>query len=345
MTDLSKGILLVTGGAGFIGSALIAELNRRGLTNIVIADFLGHDEKWKNLVPLRFSDYLEATVLRERLTSRPQWLGEVAAIFHLGACSSTTETDAAYLISNNYEYTKCLAHAALEGGSRFVYASSAATYGSDANHRNESEPLERLRPLNMYGYSKHLFDCYAATAGILPLITGLKYFNIFGPNENHKGEMRSLVSKAFDQIQMTGRISLFKSYRPEFSDGEQCRDFMYVKDAVSATLFLAEYANGGGLFNIGSGFARTWVALAKAIFCALGKEPMIEFIEMPEQIRAKYQYFTSADIRKLRHAGFSSPISSLEDAVHDYVSRYLIPQRHLGDEVFADALMPVLPAH
>ncbi len=332
MTDLSRGRILVTGGAGFIGSALIWELNRRGFNNILVADFLGNDEKWKNLVPLQFADYIEAGDLLKRLEVSPQLFGDVKVVFHLGASSSTTETDAAYLIHNNFEYTKALARFALEGDRRFVYASSAATYGGLEASLPESVPLASLRPLNIYGYSKHLFDCYAERTGILPQITGLKYFNIFGPNENHKGEMRSVVNKAFHQIRETGRVSLFKSYRPEFHHGEQRRDFLYVKDAVAATVFLAEKVDGGGLFNIGSGEANTWLSLVKPIFAAVSRTPEIEFIEMPLHLQHRYQYFTRAEITKLRSAGFTQPMTPLADAVRDYVAYYLMLDHYLGDE-------------
>jgi ADP-L-glycero-D-manno-heptose 6-epimerase len=328
MTNLFSGRILVTGGAGFIGSALIWELNRRGITNILVSDILGRDEKWKNLVALKFADYIEADDLRKNITA----VKDITAIFHLGACSATTETDATYLIHNNFEFTKLLAHFALDQQARFVYASSAATYGALAEAVPETVPLHSLRPLNMYGYSKHLFDCYAERAGILALITGLKYFNIYGPNEHHKGDMRSVVHKAFHQIRDSGRITLFKSYRPEYLDGEQRRDFLYVKDAVNATLHLAEHANGGGLFNIGSGEPRTWIDLANALFKALSLPPKVEFIEMPETLRPKYQYFTCADIRKLRAAGYSTPFTPLDDAVADYVQQYLMTGAFLGDE-------------
>jgi ADP-L-glycero-D-manno-heptose 6-epimerase len=332
MTDLTKGRILVTGGAGFIGSALIWALNQRGITNILVCDFLGDEEKWRNLVPLRFADYVEADDLLMRFDIAPHLFQDLTAIFHLGACSSTTETNATYLIRNNFEYTKSLARFALRSNLRFVYASSAATYGSLETLVSESISLDSLRPLNMYGYSKHLFDCYAERNGILNQITGLKYFNIFGPNEQHKGDMRSVVHKAFQQILQTGQVGLFKSYRAEFRHGEQQRDFLYVKDAVAATIFLAENVNGGGLFNIGSGEANTWLTLVKSIYASLGQAPNIKFIEMPEELQEKYQYYTCADVSKLRASGFDKPITSLSDAVRDYVVNYLIPDRHLGDE-------------
>src|SRR5450432_3281290 len=221
--DLSKGRILVTGGARFIGSALIWALNRQGLDQILVADFLGDDEKWKNLTPLRFGDYVEADELADRVEDDCPTLANIKTVFHLGACSSTTEKNAAYLIDNNYNYTKILADWALRRGLRFVYASSAATYGDGSggmDDRDESK-LATLRPLNMYGYSKHLFDQYALRRKFLNRITGLKYFNVFGPNESHKGDMRSLVHKAFHQIKDTGKVQLFRSYRPDFADGCQ----------------------------------------------------------------------------------------------------------------------------
>ena len=322
----------MTGGAGFIGSALVWELNRRGCKNILIADFLGEDEKWKNLVPLQFVDYLEADDLLMRLDVSADLFDDVKTIFHLGAASATTETNATYLIHNNFEYTKALARFALQSDRRFVYASSAATYGGLEASLPESAPLHTLRPMNMYGYSKHLFDTYADRSGFLPQITGLKYFNIFGPNEDHKGDMRSVVHKAIYQILETAQVSLFKSYRAEFHHGEQRRDFLYVKDAVAATLFLAENVSGGGIFNIGSGEANTWLTLVTAIFNSLGQPPKIKFIDMPEELQDTYQYFTCADIAKLRRAGFEQRMTPLPDAVRDYVVNYLIPDRRLGDE-------------
>jgi len=329
--DLSRKKILVTGGAGFIGSALVWELNRRGLSNVVIADYLGTDEKWKNLVGLRFDDYLEADSLLERIRAGGDYLKSFHTIFHLGANSSTTETDARHLIQNNFEFTKLLAYATLQQNSRFIYASSAATYGDGANGMADEDEsvLPKLRPLNMYGYSKHMFDLYALRNNFLSEIVGLKYFNVYGPNENHKGEMRSLVMKAFEQVQKDGRIRLFRSHRPDFEDGKQKRDFLYVKDAVDMTLHLAETPKAGGLFNLGSGEANTWLRLARAIFTAAGVEENIEFIDMPANLREKYQYYTCADITKLRSTGYSRDLTSLEDAVEDYVKNYLIPGRHL----------------
>ncbi len=327
-----KARVLVTGAGGFIGSALVHELNRRGLTQIVVTDFLGEDEKWKNLLPLEFEDYVPADEFLEVINRDPEHYGKFAAVFHLGACSSTTVTDAAYILKNNYAYTQSLCKWALASGARFVYASSAATYGDgSAGMDDRSENLRVFRPLNLYGYSKQLFDLYAWREEILPDIVGIKYFNVFGPNEYHKGDMRSLVCKAYEQIMSTGLIRLFKSYKPEYPDGGQQRDFVYVKDAVDMTLHLAENEEAGGLFNIGSGVARTWVDLANSLFSALGQNPKIEFIDMPENIRGQYQYYTCAGISKLRDAGYGKPTTSLEDAVRDYAVNYLQTGKRLGE--------------
>jgi ADP-L-glycero-D-manno-heptose 6-epimerase len=325
--------ILVTGGAGFIGSALVWALNQRGHENILIADFLGTSTKWRNLAPLRFADYLEADDLLEAVERNDNRLHPVDAVFHLGACSSTTETDAAYLIRNNFEYTKTLAEWALRRNSRFVYASSAATYGALETGLTELRDLTTLRPLNQYGYSKHLFDLYAARRGYLDRLIGLKYFNVYGPNEQHKGDMRSMVLKAFEQILTSGSVGLFKSYRPEFGDGEQLRDFLYVKDAVDITLHLAEQRTSAGLFNVGSGQAHTWKQLATAVFEAMERPPSIDFIEMPDELRGRYQYSTLATIDRLRGTGYTREPTPLRDAVADYVRGYLLPDRRLGDEV------------
>jgi ADP-L-glycero-D-manno-heptose 6-epimerase len=331
--DALNGRILVTGGAGFIGSALVWALNSRGIEDIVVADVLRSDEKWRNLVPLKYSDYVEGPVLRARLGQSATAFGEFSAVFHLGACSSTTERDASYLIDNNTAFTRELAGWALASGVRFIYASSAATYGDGSQGMDDKDAaIERLRPLNMYGYSKHLFDLYARRLGWLDRIVGLKYFNVFGPNEEHKGDMRSVVSKAHLQIGETGKIGLFKSYDAKYADGGQMRDFLYVKDAVDMTLHFAEKGSAaGGLFNLGSGEAHTWLTLAEAIFAALGRPPRVEFIDMPATLRAKYQYYTKADIAKLRASGYDRPITPLAEAVADYVGNYLVPDKRLGD--------------
>jgi ADP-L-glycero-D-manno-heptose 6-epimerase len=332
-------MIIVTGGAGFIGSAVVWRLNQLGMDDILIVDHLGSGQKWKNLDPLRFRDYLEKDEFLGLIghDSRSILSGNgkngIDAVIHLGACSSTTEQDASYLVKNNFEYTKQLALFADQNGIRFIYASSAATYGDGANgFSDEVGKLNELRPLNMYGYSKQLFDVWAKGNGLLERIVGLKYFNVFGPNEYHKGEMRSLVLKAYEQILSTGKIRLLKSHRDDYADGEQKRDFLYVKDAVEMTLHFLDYRNVNGLFNIGGGEANTWNRLAAAIFNALGRPERIEYIDMPETIREKYQYYTCADITNLRRAGYGKPLTRLEDAVKDYVLGYLVPKKRLGEE-------------
>lgn len=325
--------ILITGGAGFIGSALAWELNRRGSENIVIADRLGTDEKWRNLVPLKFADYIDGLDLLQKIAANPDALGRFDVVLHLGACSATTEKDSDFLMRNNFDYTRQLCQWAIAQRARFIYASSAATYGDGSQGMDDTnDDLHRLRPLNMYGYSKHLFDLHAKRQGWLRRIVGLKYFNVFGPNEDHKADMRSVVHKAFGQITATGRLQLFKSHRPDYKDGEQMRDFLYVKDAVRMTLQLAQAPLAAGLYNLGSGKAQTWVDLANAIFAALEKEPVIDFIDMPLTFRDKYQYYTCADITRLRQSGYQEDLTPLTDSVRDYVVNYLQHDRRLGDE-------------
>lgn len=319
--------IIVTGGAGFIGSAIVWRLNQLGVDDILVVDRLDESEKWKNLVPLRFADYVDADDFIEDLGDFTQ----AASIIHLGACSSTTERDSDYLIRNNYQYTKDLAEFAVANDVRFIYASSAATYGDgSAGMADGFEDLNKLRPLNMYGYSKHLFDQYAARNGMLDKIVGLKYFNVFGPNEDHKGDMRSLVSKAFAEISETGSLALFRSHDPRYRDGEFGRDFVYVKDAIDMTLFFLDNKIGG-LFNIGSGTASTWNSLAYAIFAAMDRTANIEYIDMPVQLQGKYQYHTEADLSRIRQAGYEEPITPLAEAVTDYVQNYLKSGEHLAD--------------
>ena len=332
MAEIKNKRILVTGGAGFIGSALVWRLNQLGYENIVVCDRLGTDEKWRNLVALKFADYVDADELLERIDAGGGNGGDFSLVLHMGACSATTEKDAGYLMRNNFEFTRALCRWSLAHGARFVYASSAATYGDGGRGMDDAmEDLHELRPLNMYGYSKHLFDCWARREGVLSRIVGLKFFNVFGPNEDHKADMRSVVHKATAQIQATGKVQLFKSHHPDYTDGGQMRDFLYVKDCVEMTLHLAQRPLAGGLFNLGSGEARTWIELVTPIFHALGLPVNIEFVDMPEVLRGKYQYFTRADIRRLREAGYDKPVTPLADAVDDYVRHYLVPDRRLGD--------------
>jgi ADP-L-glycero-D-manno-heptose 6-epimerase len=247
-------MIVVTGGAGFIGSALIWKLNSRGIEDILIVDKLGTAEKWRNLVSLKYLDFQDKSEFIDKLESG-FYKDSITAILHMGACSSTTETDADYLMENNFHYSVRLARWWKNHQStRFIYASSAATYGDGrSGYSDDYSMLYKLRPLNMYGYSKHLFDCYAFREGWLKKITGLKFFNVFGPNEYHKGEMRSLINKAYSRVRDEGVMSLFKSYNPQYRDGEQKRDFIYIKDVVEMVLFFMDNPDTGGLFNIGTG--------------------------------------------------------------------------------------------
>lgn len=323
-------MIVVTGGAGFIGSAIVWRLNTLGNDKIIIVDELGTTDKWKNLVGLKFQefvhkdDFINAVV--EDTIDFP-----VEAIIHMGANSSTTEKDADHLFSNNYLYTKELAKYCLSKNIRFIYASSAATYGDGSLGFDDDESkLESLRPLNMYGYSKQLFDTWAKRNNVLDKIVGIKYFNVYGPNEYHKGDMRSVVHKAFEQIRDSGKVRLFKSLNPKYKDGEQMRDFVYVKDAVDMTLHFLEHKDKNGIYNVGSGKAITWIDLVTALFNAIEKPVNIEFIDLPEHLREKYQYFTEANLSKIKSAGYKYPISSLEEGINDYVKNYLLKNLYLG---------------
>ncbi|MFZ5564246.1 MAG: ADP-glyceromanno-heptose 6-epimerase [Thermodesulfobacteriota bacterium] len=315
-------MIIVTGGAGFIGSAVVWRLNRAGIDDILVVDNLATSEKWKNLVNRRFRDYLHKSELPELLLSGK--LDNVTAIVHMGACSSTTEKDADYLMRNNFRYSKTLAEYALARSIRFVNASSAATYGDgETGFSDDVEKLDRLRPLNMYGYSKHLFDLWAAGTGALNRLASLKFFNVFGPNEYHKGDMSSVIYKAFFQVRDTGRIRLFKSCREGYADGGQMRDFVYVKDCADIIGWLVEHPGVNGLFNVGTGRARTWNDLAASVFSAMGVTPCVEYIDMPPSLRDRYQYFTQADTGKLKSAGCPVAYTPLEEATTDYIVHYL----------------------
>ncbi|MCA9407639.1 MAG: ADP-glyceromanno-heptose 6-epimerase [Candidatus Omnitrophica bacterium] len=323
-------MIIVTGAAGFIGSCIVAQLNKRGEKNICVVDHLeGKDDlKRFNLEHIQYARYVDKTEFLNEIVCGS--LSEkISAIIHMGACSSTTLTDAQYFKENNLEYTRTLAQYALERGIRFIYASSAATYGDGSiGYKDDEATIRHCRPLNLYGQSKQDFDLWALDNGCLDKIVGIKFFNVFGPNEYHKGDMRSVVAKAYQRVVEEGKMSLFKSYHPKYSDGEQKRDFIYVKDAVDAVLFFYDQPHVNGIFNLGTGQARTWNDLAYSLFKAVGKKSCIEYIDMPESLRDKYQYFTQADMAKLRASGYSKKFLSLEESIADY-AKYLKDHRYL----------------
>lgn len=315
--------IVVTGAAGFIGSCLVRHLNDLGYANLILVDDLGRGDKWKNLVGKRFNELLP-------IHEFPFWMQDqeedIQAFVHLGACSSTVEDDADFLLENNYRYSVQLAEFALQHGIRFIYASSAATYGDGAQgFSDDHEQITRLRPLNMYGYSKHLFDLWLLRQQALDQVVGLKLFNVFGPNEWHKGRMSSQIVRMVEQAKQDGEIQLFSSTAPEkFGDGEQRRDFVYVKDVVSLIVAFLK-SDVAGLFNVGSGVATTWNELARSVCSALGMPPKLRYIHPPQELMGKYQYYTCADISKLRHCPeldyHSRP---LPVAVEEYVTQHLL---------------------
>lgn len=321
-----SGNYVVTGGAGFIGSAFVGHLNALGIDDIIVVDNPAAPAKARNLVRRRFRCHLHKNDFIDRVR-RGSFTEPVAAVIHMGACSSTTETNREYLRENNTRYTETLADWCLDRDVRFVYASSAATYGDgSAGYSDDERTLDRLRPMNAYGQSKQDFDLEAYRSGKLAQIAGIKFFNVYGPNEYHKGDMASVIFKAFNQIKGAGRVRLFKSYRPDYADGEQVRDFIYVKDCLDVIWWLVERKDVSGLFNLGTGKARTWIDLVSAVFRAMNIEPSIEFIEMPEAIRDRYQYHTEAEMGKLRRAGYGAPFSSLEDGITGYVRDHLMKE-------------------
>ena len=323
-------MIVVTGGAGFIGSAIVWKLNQLDKSNIIIVDELGKDEKWKNLVGLKYDDFVNKLDFIEQVLDDALPYN-VDAIIHMGANSSTTEKDADYLLNNNFHYTKELAKFCLEKNIRFIYASSAATYGDGAfGFEDDESKIETLRPLNMYGYSKQLFDLWAMRYKVLDKIVGIKYFNVYGPNEYHKGDMRSVVHKAFEQVRDTGKVRLFRSRNLKYKDGEQMRDFIYIKDAVDMTLYFLDKKDKNGIFNVGAGKARTWNDLVTSLFNAVGKPVNIEYIELPQHLAEKYQYFTEANLSKIKSAGYRQPIASLENGITDYVKHFLLKNSFLG---------------
>lgn len=315
-------MVIVTGGAGFIGSCLVRTLNNKGIDDILIVDALGTGLKWRNLVGKRYIDVVHKTDFLENLVDG-EYGAEIEAIFHLGACSATTERDADYLLENNYRYSCVLADYAEARNIRLIYASSAATYGAGEQGYDDSM-CAGLKPLNMYGYSKQMFDEWVIRNGLESKFVGVKFFNVFGPNEYHKGDMASVILKSFRSVVETGTIRLFKSYKPDYANGAQKRDFVYVKDVCETLYEMFRYGEIRGLYNLGTGAARSWNDLANAVFTAMGRTPQIEYIEMPEQLRKQYQYFTEADTRKLQTTRIYKPFSTLEDSIVDYVQEFLM---------------------
>ena len=320
-------MITITGGAGFIGSCIVSRLNALGRSDLIVVDHL-NDLKKKNLEGKKFLQYFDKKEFLELLKNN-RLNSKVTSIIHMGACSSTTLNDAKYFEENNFLYSCSVAQWALKNNARFIYASSAATYGDGSRgYSDEESAVGQFKPLNLYGASKQKFDEWVLEHQAFDKMVGLKFFNVFGPNEYHKSDMRSVIAKAYERVAKEGKISLFKSYNPQYKDGEQRRDFIYVKDAVDIVMYFFDHPTKNGLFNVGTGQARAWIDLAKALFSAVNKPANIEYIEMPEAIKPKYQYFTQAEMQKLRKAGYAKPFTSLEDALKDY-SRYLKDHRYL----------------
>lgn len=313
-------MIILTGGAGFIGSRILAALNAEGRRDVLVVDALGTGSKWRNLVGTSFIDIVSKEDFREQM-ALDEFEGAVDAVIHMGACSSTTEKDADYLYDNNYRYSTEVAQFALEQGARFIYASSAATYGDGS--RGYSDSAVDLKPLNMYGYSKHLFDCWIRDEHLDVHCVGLKFFNVFGPNEQHKGDMASMVFKAVQQIRESGEVRLFKSTDPSFADGGQMRDFIYVNDVCRIVLALLDRKNISGIFNLGSGTACTWNELMMMVFTAMTLQPQIVYVDAPTDVAEQYQNFTQADMSSFQRVLPDMRFSRLEDAVADYVQQLL----------------------
>ena len=313
--------IIVTGGAGFIGSCIVRSLNDRGIDDIIVVDNIASTEKWRNLCNKRYKEYIQKNRFWQRL---PEFADQVTHVIHMGACSSTTELDFDYLYQNNLEFTKSLWRFCAENRVPFLYASSAATYGGGEQGFDDTTDIGELLPLNGYGYSKQLFDLWAREQKTAPSQhVGFKFFNVYGPNEYFKGSMASVILHGYRQVKESGEIRLFKSYREGYEDGGQLRDFVYVKDVCSVILFMMDHPEVNGLFNLGTGEARPFRALGEAVFAALDMPANIRYIEMPENLRAKYQYYTQAKMEKLRSVGYSKPFYSLEEGAADYVRNYL----------------------
>jgi ADP-L-glycero-D-manno-heptose 6-epimerase len=321
-------MIVVTGGAGFIGSNLVAALAARGIADIAVIDRFRSGDKWRNLAKHEVAALVTPD---ETLSFLDKHAAEIDAVFHMGAISATTETDVDKIVANNVALTQELWRWCAWRGARFIYASSAATYGDGSHGFDDDgsiEGLAKLRPLNPYGWSKHLVDRriarMIAQADIAPpQWAGLKFFNVYGPNENHKGDMMSVVAKLHPKLKAGETARLFKSHREGFDDGGQLRDFIYVADVVDVMLWLYDKPEVSGLFNVGTGQARSFADLARAVFAALGQEPRIEYFDMPEHLRGKYQYYTQAETGRLRAAGYDRPFTTLEEGVRRYVQDFL----------------------
>lgn len=316
--------IIVTGGAGFIGSCIVRRLNDEGCEDIIIVDNIASTEKWKNIENKKYRTYYNKDEFLYKLVHSDD-IGSIESIIHMGACSSTTETNFDYLWKNNVEYTKSLWKYALEKQIPIIYASSAATYGDGSLGFDDKKEIDDLMPLNGYGYSKQIFDmwekCYSANKP--PQYVGLKFFNVYGPNEYFKGSMASMVFHGYRQIKESGKVKLFKSCHPKYADGDQLRDFVYVKDICSVIQWLLEHKEVSGLFNVGTGAPGTFHELASATFDAIGIHENIEYIDMPEKLKEKYQYYTCADIKKLRDAGYKKEFMDIKAGAFDYVTQYL----------------------
>ncbi len=320
-------MIVITGVAGFIGSVLLGRLNADGINDVIIVDDFSKAEKSKNIEEKKFIAKIHRTDFFQWFDRHYQ---EVDFVLHIGARTDTTEFDFTVFEVLNIAYSKQIWLRCAQHGIPLIYASSAATYGlGEYGYKDDHAIVEKLKPLNPYGISKNEFDKWALKQPTSPPFwAGLKFFNVYGPNEFHKGRMASVIFHAFNQINLTGKVQLFRSHKPEFKDGEQLRDFVYVKDLTNVISFLMEQRPTSGLYNIGTGKARTFLDLAKATFSAMDKEVVIEFIDTPEDIREKYQYFTQADMSKLIAAGYSHEFTSLEKGVEDYVKKYLLPKKY-----------------
>ena len=325
-------MIIVTGGAGFIGSALVAKLNDRGFEDILVVDEVDHERKQRNLQPLTYAGIAGISEFRTRLNSGEFDNATIDGVLHMGACSATTELNWEYLQDNNVDYSRELITWCTNNNTRCVYASSAAVYGDGSSgFSDKHSEFENMEPLNPYGKSKLLVDIWARDEGLLKNCAGVRYFNVFGPNEWHKGGMRSVINKKFPEIKRGQAFTLFKSDHPDYADGDQNRDFIYVDDAADVTLWLLDNSQVNGVFNVGTGTARSWNDLARAMYKAMGTAEDISYIDMPKNLKNRYQYHTQAEVSKLRAAGYGNEFSSLEDSIQDYVRNFLLPDLHLRE--------------